>query len=334
MFDGFDFGSMGSNDRTISVIICTYSMTRYDDTLEAVNSILNQSYKNYEIIIVVDRNVNLYKELKDNMKNDKVMIVSNINEGGLSGSRNVGVEKSTGEIIAFLDDDAIADQNWLHELVKLYNEKDVIGVGGPIRPKWLDNKEPKWIPKELYWTMGCTYKGFNNHKRCVRSNFGSNMSFLKRVFDGELFNTSYGLIGKNGVGEETEFSIRIKKKYKDCKIIYNPDAVVYHKIFKFRKSIKHILKRCYEYGLNYGSLIRSLPDYIEQEDQNMQKYILQCSYPERLYNIIKGRNVFQNLVEIVVLSCSLLVIILGIIKGELCQILKRLFSNSKRGKIL
>jgi len=111
----------------VSIIICTHRSERYEDLVEAINSLLSQSYNNLEIIVVVDGNKELY---------DKIVVKSGIEEGdkadvkvilneenlGLSESRNKGIKEAKGDVIAFFDDDAVADEDWLKELARMYRE--------------------------------------------------------------------------------------------------------------------------------------------------------------------------------------------------------------------
>lgn len=149
----------------VSIILCTYRSERYKDLMEAIDSLNAQSGDNgtLEIVVVVDGNRRLYdKILKSGIEEaDKVEVKVILNEKnqGLSESRNNGIKEANGYIIAFFDDDAIADENWIKELVRMYEEYDAIAAGGKIIPKWL-SKKPKFLPEEYYWLIGATHKGF------------------------------------------------------------------------------------------------------------------------------------------------------------------------------
>jgi len=89
--------------------------------------------------VVVDGNKELYNEIvKSGIDVDKLVL----NEAnlGLSKSRNRGTIEAGGDIIAFFDDDAVADKNWIKELVRMYEEHDAIAAGGKILPKWVTKK--------------------------------------------------------------------------------------------------------------------------------------------------------------------------------------------------
>ncbi|MGB7533525.1 MAG: glycosyltransferase family 2 protein [Halobacteriota archaeon] len=136
---------------SVSIILCTHRSDRYDDFVEALDSLNAQSCENekLEIVVVVDGNRELYEKiLKSGIEADKVEVKVILNEKnlGLSESRNKGIKEAKGDVIAFFDDDAVADKNWIEELVRMYEEKEAIAAGGKILPKWV-TKKPKFLNK-------------------------------------------------------------------------------------------------------------------------------------------------------------------------------------------
>jgi len=89
-----------------SVIICAHADDRWDDTLAAVASVHAQSHPAKELIVVIDYNRPLYERLKAALP--EAMVIENDHQQGLSGGRNTGIAAATGQVVAFLDDDAIA----------------------------------------------------------------------------------------------------------------------------------------------------------------------------------------------------------------------------------
>lgn len=311
-----------NNILKVSVVVCSYSHERYFDTIETIESLVKQSYQNTEIILVIDRNLNLFKDFS---KSDYLKSLNNIKIGfsnlpGLSNARNKGVELSSGDVIAFIDDDAIADTDWISNLIILYKEPQVIGVGGPMKPLWVSGR-CTWIPEEFYWTMGCSYRSQQSTVHCVRSNFGSNMSFKSRIFkEVGLFDDGFGLVDNNmRTGEETEFSIRVLNKLKDSKIMYTPNAIVYHKIYKFRKSFSFLMKRCYGYGraiVNIGNSKRLIDDQLESTETKFLNYLLKFSFRERLKNIT---DLTVNIITIFIFCAAVLA---GYTSGKLIQLIR------------
>src|SRR5512133_2496292 len=135
----------------ISVIICAYTQKRWDELVEAVDSVLNQSVPASEIIVAVDHNPALYARICAELSTVKA--IQNQYAPGLSGARNSGIAAALGDVLAFMDEDAAAHPDWLAQLQRLYADPQVMGVGGRILPKWLSGR-PAWFPAEFEWVVG------------------------------------------------------------------------------------------------------------------------------------------------------------------------------------
>lgn len=107
-----------------SIIMPAYNVEDYIE--RAVNSVLNQSEKDFELIIVNDGSTDKTKEICDNFKDKKIKVIHKKN-GGLSDARNEGVKKATGEYIIFIDSDDYWDKDLLKEISKsLDNNPDIV----------------------------------------------------------------------------------------------------------------------------------------------------------------------------------------------------------------
>lgn len=253
-----------------SVIICTYQTERYNDLLETIRSVKEQTIRGTELIVVVDGNKELYDKLKLIIR-EKYLILNSENLG-LSRSKNAGIKKATCDIITFLDDDAVANKNWLSELKKMYNKENAIAAGGKLVPLWKTPK-PKLLPEEYYWLIGATHKGFQTKMCEVRNTFGSNISFKAEILR-ELKGFKSDMGFKNGKlmqGEETELCDRMKKKYGKG-VMYNPKAIVYHKVFADRIKYIKLMKRCFWQG--YSKRVMKEQGHEIKEERNYLKYII------------------------------------------------------------
>ena len=103
--------SVTLSTESISVIICAYTQERWDKLTCAVASIHQQTHPAQEIIVVIDHNQELLHKAQRGLLD--VRVIENTEKQGLSGSRNSGVAAASGAFIAFLDDDAIAEPDWL-----------------------------------------------------------------------------------------------------------------------------------------------------------------------------------------------------------------------------
>lgn len=246
-----------SDPLTMSVVICAHTMDRWHDIMAAVASVRDQSVAAEEIIIVIDYNRELYEKLAEALPD--VMVVENRNQKGLSGARNTGFEVSSGEIIAFLDDDAVARNDWLEELRNGYASESVAGVGGTTLPAW-ETERPRWFPEEFDWVVGCTFRGREPGR--VRNLLGGNASFRREVFTVTGgFPTDMGRTSddKRPLGaEETELCIRASQLRPDWEWLFVPEAVIWHRVPAARERLGYFRSRCYAEGLSKAAMTRSV----------------------------------------------------------------------------
>ncbi len=233
----------------ISVIICAYTEKRWDDLVAAIESVRQQTLPATEIIIVIDHNPQLLERVQDHIPD--VIVVENAEARGLRGARNSGLAAAKGQIIAFLDDDAVAMPDWLMFLTEGYTDPNVLGTGGAVTPSWVDNK-PTWLPEEFYWVVGCTYRGMPQTASTIRNPIGANMSIRREVFDtaGD-FHSEIERIGKRHAGgcEETELCIRARQHWPQGVFLYQPEARVFHRVPGSRTCWRYFYSRCYVEGL-------------------------------------------------------------------------------------
>ena len=112
----------------ISVVVCTYNGSRtIRDCLEGLQKL---EYPDYETILVDDGSTDGVGEIAAEYP---VQVIRTANRG-LSAARNTGLEKATGEIVAYIDDDASPDPHWLHYLAWAFRNTDYAAVGGPNIP--------------------------------------------------------------------------------------------------------------------------------------------------------------------------------------------------------
>lgn len=302
--------------KNVSVVISTYSKDRLGLVLDCIESSKKQSLLPKEIILVLDPDQSLVDFFKSQLPGDVKIVIS---EGfGLSEARNAGVKSVKGEIIAFIDDDAIAEKNWLENLVENYNDPSVVGVGGFIKPLW-EGKRPKWFPEELYWIVGCSYKGLPERKTNVRNPIGCNMSFRRSIFEKVgYFKADIGRFGKKLLaGEEAELSIRVLGKIAKSKIVYDPLVVVYHRVRRSRANLRYVLRRSFYEGRSKALIANSRLNALKAlstEDRYL-RYLLKAAIPSRLMRIYK----FENCCQLMVLLFSMVAVLTGFSLGRLIK---------------
>jgi glucosyl-dolichyl phosphate glucuronosyltransferase len=265
-----------------SVVICAFTEERWDDVHAAVESVRRQRHAPHEIIVSVDHNPDLYARLKASLPD--AVVVENRHGRGLSGGKNTGFELATGDIVAYLDDDAVAAPGWLTALAAGYTGRDVMGVGGRTLPLWPGSpssaelardraalvaelaaapaaagRRPRWFPAEFDWTVGCTYRGMTPGP--VRNLMGGNCSFRAEAFEiAGGFTTGIGRsFGKRPLGcEETEFCIRLGGRCPDSVLLFDDRAVIWHRVPAARARFAYLRSRCYAEGLSKALVTRSV----------------------------------------------------------------------------
>lgn len=244
-----------TTDLSLTVIVCAYTMDRWDDLKAALGSLRDQAHPVDEIILVVDHCPPLAERAAAELPG-AARIVASRGRPGLSGARNTGVAEAHGEILAFLDDDAAADPQWSARLLAGYGEnRHVLGVGGLIRPRW-DRERPAWFPAEFDWVIGCTYRGMPRALAPVRNLLGANMSFRREVLaECGGFRTDLGRVGTRPLGcEETELCIRASQHNPDGVLLYDPAAAVRHHVPNQRATWTYFRARCYAEGLSKAAV--------------------------------------------------------------------------------
>jgi GT2 family glycosyltransferase len=240
---------------SISVIICAYTLDRWDALMSAVTSLDRQTLAPAEVILVVDHNPAMLERGRAELP--QVLTIENLEEPGLSGARNSGVAAAGSEIVAFLDDDAVADANWLAALVTHFDSEAVAGVGGAVLPVWQSGR-PSVFPEEFDWVVGCSYRGLPETVAPVRNPIGCNMAF-RRILLQEIggFRSGIGRVGTKPVGcEETEVCIRIQQRHPGRTFLYDPAAAVHHLVPRHRSGWRYFRSRCFAEGQSKAHVAR------------------------------------------------------------------------------
>lgn len=250
---------------TLSVVICAYTTRRWADLCRSVDSVLEQVGRDTEVIVVIDHCDELQTLVSDRYRGeDRVKVIPNTEQQGLSGARNTGVGAAHGDVVAFLDDDAEADAGWAQRLIAHYQDPAVAGVGGYAEAVWPDVR-PAWMPREFDWVVGCSYIGQPTSVAPVRNPIGCNMSLRRSAVESAGgFKSEVGRVGSVPVGgEETELCIRVRAGHHSAQILFDPDMRVHHHVSSDRTTIRYFVRRCYHEGLSKAVVM----DLVEGADQ-------------------------------------------------------------------
>lgn len=204
----------------ISVIIPVYNDEK--NLLDCIKSLLVQDTKDkYEIIVVEDGSKSNLKKLLKKYKLVKYYCKKN---GGPASARNFGIKEAKGDIICFIDSDAIANKDWLFNITKKISEKGVGGIGG----KTINRNEGILSESLHLIEFGGFTKRISRETRVVPT---VNACYYKKdILSIGGFDESYFY------GEDTDLNWKITKLNK--KIMYEPSAIVSHKTPNSIKNFK------------------------------------------------------------------------------------------------
>ena len=235
---------MKSRSVLASVIVCTYNRAQL--LKNCLLSLDKQSIdnKHYEVIVVdnnsTDDTQNVVKRFARNRPNTKLVTEK---KQGLSYTRNRGWKEAKGRYVAYIDDDALAEPDWIEQIVNFLKTHPKINVFGGRYNRFFLNPFPGWLP-ENYGTLnlGNKIKILNQKDEWLS---GSNIIFNKSILEKYGgFVTNLGMKGdKILYGEETELLVRLKKDGKS--IYYVPAILVKHLVGDYKLHFWWILKGDY-----------------------------------------------------------------------------------------
>lgn len=228
---------------TASVVVCAYTEDRWPLLLRSVSSLHGQSREPAEIIVCVDHNNLLLERCRKHWSHGAggpsipVAVIENKYDGHLGSARNSAAEVAHGDIVAFLDDDAWADPDWLERLLLPYGNEFVVAVGGAPIPEF-EGVRPGWFPFEFDWVFGCAYSGLPETQAPLARLIGANMS-VRRLALAEIG----GFHSDNH--DDMDMCHRLIHAHPDKDVVYEPLARVHHHVPKLRTTWGYFWRRCF-----------------------------------------------------------------------------------------
>jgi glycosyltransferase involved in cell wall biosynthesis len=243
--------NIAAPEEGISVIVCTRNRTA--QLANCIKTLLELDYPNYEIIIVDNAPSN----------DDTFQLITNLpvhyvreDRPGLDRARNKGIEAAKHHIVAFTDDDVLADRYWLQAIAKTFLNKEVMGASGYVAPAELETW-PQYLFELHYGGMGHGFqrrflkKEILNDKQLLwASNFGigANMAFRKEIFKQiGRFDTALDVGTPSHGGGDVEMFHRLITS--GHYFVYEPSMLVWH---FHRKEEKAFRKQIFDNGRSFG----------------------------------------------------------------------------------
>jgi GT2 family glycosyltransferase len=233
---------MTSASTSASIVVITFE--RPDHVARCLEHLEKQRTPPVQVI-VIDSSVSADTERLVHERFPSVTYVGTpAGRGAMATARNIGFERATGDVVAFVDDDAYAEPDWLTHLLAPYDDPDIGAVGG---------RQIRRQPGEL--TEGIETIGRLLPDGTITGNFaadpgrivsvdhllGANMSFRRRVLE-EIGGIRDGYFG-TCVREESDLCLRVARA--GYRLVYVPDAVVEHVAAPYAKG------RRFDFRYNY-----------------------------------------------------------------------------------
>lgn len=236
----------------ISVVICTHNRDSYLGS--ALDSILNQEFDDFEVVVVDNASTDRTREVVESrMPHPRLRYVYE-ETLGLNVARNRGAEETTGPIIAYFDDDALAPPQWLSCLHSAYQTYPKLGVaGGKVTLIWPEGfTQPNWLSPTLMDALGGYDLGdqivfINNPSQTPRGlNYSMRRSVLEKVGG---FKLNLDRVGKNLLSHGELYMTELVLK-QGWQVAYLPDAIVGHHVSVERTKAGWYLRRGWWQGIS------------------------------------------------------------------------------------
>ncbi len=239
-----------SDSVLVSVVVCTHNRAAF--LQKCLDSLLRQeNHAPFEVIVVDNNSADRTAQTVEATRRETSIPFQYIflQEIGLSRARNAGIDAARGDLIAFIDDDAMADVHWIQEIEKgfaLYPH--AVAQGGAVTGDY-EIPKPAWLGADLLLAVSVGEMG--DRMRLMNGRevpLGCNMAFRRQAFQrhGE-FLANLGRTGASLLAaEEVEFCIRLYKQNES--IVYNPKMQIKHWVPKERLTQTYIRQRMYWNG--------------------------------------------------------------------------------------
>lgn len=236
-----------NDEPLISIVVCTHN--RAELLSGVLNSLGAQTLARDQFeILVVDNNSDdqtLHVATEFAVHHSNVLILSEA-EQGLSHARNTGWREARGKYVAYIDDDAEADSDWLAEMALFISRyPDVVAFGGPY-DAFSKVPVPDWFPpEEGTMSLGSSERPLDSVREFI---YGTNMVFLRETLASlGGFDPALGMKGnKVFYGEETRLQLLIKER--GHAVFHAPRMKVRHLIPAYKMSLRWLLNSAYASG--------------------------------------------------------------------------------------
>lgn len=283
----------------ITVAVCTRNKT--EDLRLCLESLKALDYKNYEVLIVDNAPSN--DSTRRMVMNEYPQFRYTLEPvAGLDWARNRAIKEAAGEIIAYTDDDCIADRLWLKAIGRLFSEDNsIMAVTGLVFPYELESEAQLLFERYGGFGRGFERKWFRideqsgkeaarHHGGTGKFGTGANMAFRKSMFKiTGLFDTALDVGTVTNGGGDLEMFFRVIKA--GFSLVYEPAAIIRH---RHRREYGKLKTQIANNGIGfYSFLVRSYKNYPDERKAflslgvwwfwywNLRRYLMSIFLPSR-----------------------------------------------------
>lgn len=214
-----------NNSSLLSVVVVTHNPTQ--ELLECLDSLKNQVNQNFSVILI-DNGDSLPMELE----NRSLQYIKLNKNYGPSIARNVGAFLSKSKIVAFLDDDGIAEPKWTQDIIQYFETNNILALRGKVLPKTKNN----------YFNLIAYHYDMGSKVVAANLNLEGNCAILREEFI-EIGGFKNFLFGHEG----EELTSKLLHQYPGKEILYAPDVIIRH---DYCDSIFHYIYKRFRQGKN------------------------------------------------------------------------------------
>ncbi len=238
----------------ISVILCTYNRERY--LYNVLHSIAAGTYRDYEIILVNNNSTDGTEAETKRFQQDHPHVAVRYCielKQGLSHARNRGIQESRGDILVYVDDDALVSTEYLQTYAEFFQRTpQAQSAGGPILPRYDQCEEPQWMSHYTRLLVTGQLDLGSTEREFPKGAYpgGGNAAYRKIVFDQVgLFNPELGRKGNSLIGAE-EKDLFDKMTSRGIRFYYLPTAILYHLIPPTKLTDDYFNRLTYSIGVS------------------------------------------------------------------------------------
>ena len=272
----------------LSIIICSFN--RAADLKRGLPPLLHEveGQPDVEILVVDNASTDPTPEIVRSLQTGSTPLRYLREERpGANYARNTGWRSASGEIIAYLDDDAVVEPGWVDGVLAAFGDPETHGMAGRIFPGW-PRRRPWWLPAELE----SLYSAFDwgTALTTVEAPYypwGANMAILRADLEAAGgFATNRGRKGGNLISNDEQAVFRAVRD-RGGRVVYQPAATVIHHVPRSRVRLRWLLRRSWSQGRSDGMQLTSAPS-VRSLIGNARPRVLQTDGESKAQGAVRG----------------------------------------------